>query len=546
MSNIFNVGSSALNALQRAISTTGNNIANVNTEGYSRQEVEFRSRTPYSMGGHQTGTGVEVSSIRRAYDQFLTADVQARTSSSAYHSLYATTAEQIDNLMADPTTSISSAMDQFFTSLEAVANSPTSQPERQVMLSEAQTLTNRFHYVEGRLSELAENLNEQMSVYVLDINQYTEDIAQLNQQISRLERVPGGSSPNDLLDQRDQAIEGLSELIRVDTRLQEDGTINVFTTAGYRLVSRHGAEVLSISSAPQPDGPVRVFVSGLGGSETEMTHSSSGGELGAALDVSMNVIDRTRRGVGLLAVGLTETFNSQHREGLTLELSAGGAFFSSITPAVTSSTLNSGTTEVSALVGDVSKMTGASYQIDYTDTSISITNLETGASQEIDGTSITLDGVTFNVSPFSNLTDGDRFLVEPTGRAAKSMAVAITNTSDIAAANRDGNVGDNRNILSLITLKDANNLKNGSQSVFDIYNNVVSTVAVETRSARANADTEQSLLRSVVDRRDGITGVNLEEEAANLIRYQQAYQAAAQIITTANDVFDTLLRAASR
>jgi flagellar hook-associated protein 1 FlgK len=126
------------------------------------------------------------------------------------------------------------------------------------------------------------------------------------------------------------------------------------------------------------------------------------------------------------------------------------------------------------------------------------------------------------------------------------MAVAITDTSDIAAANSGGNVGDNRNMLSLIALREANNLKDGTKSVYDIYNNAVSQVAVDTRSARANADTELSLLQSVTDRRDGLTGVNLEEEAANLIRYQQAYQAAAQIITAANDVFDTLLRATSR
>ena len=126
------------------------------------------------------------------------------------------------------------------------------------------------------------------------------------------------------------------------------------------------------------------------------------------------------------------------------------------------------------------------------------------------------------------------------------MAVAITDTSDIAAANSGGNVGDNRNMLSLIALRQANNLKDGTKSVYDIYNNAVSQVAVDTRSARANADTELSLLQSVTDRRDGLTGVNLEEEAANLIRYQQAYQAAAQIITTANDVFDTLIRATSR
>jgi flagellar hook-associated protein 1 FlgK len=545
MSDIFNLGASALNSLQRAISTTGNNIANANTDGYSRQEVEFASRTPNRIGGVTLGTGVEVSSIRRAYDQFLTQDVQARTSSSGYYSLYATTAEQIDNLMADPATSISSAMDQFFASMEAVANSPTSQPERQVMLSEAQTLATRFNYVDARLSELAENMNEQMSVFVVDINQYTQDIAQLNQQIARLERTPGGS-PNDLLDQRDQAVESLAKLVRVETRTQEDGSINVFMSSGHRLVSQSGAETLRLSAAVQPDGPVRVYISAPGGSDTELTESAFGGELGAALDVSNNVIDRARRDIGLLALGLTDTFNTQHKLGDTLNQVAGSDFFTAITPVTTASTLNSGTTTVSAVIDDATQLTGASYQIDYTDSAVTITNLATNVSQDINGTTISLDGLTFTVSPFSNQTDGDRFLVEPTGRAASAITVALSDTSDIAAANSGGNVGDNRNLLSLIALRDANSLKGGTQSVYDIYNNAVAQVAVDTRSARANADTEQSLLQSVTDRRDGITGVNLEEEAANLIRYQQAYQAAAQIITTANDVFDTLLRATSR
>ena len=545
MSNIFDIGSSALNSLQRAISTTGNNIANANTDGYSRQEVELASRTPNRIGGFTFGTGVEVSSVERAYDAFLTQDVRARTSSSSYFESYATTAGQVDNLMADPATSISAAMDRFFASMEAVANSPTSQAERQVMLSEAETLASRFNYVDARLSELAENSNEQMSVYVTDINQYAQDIAQLNVQIVRLEKTPGGS-PNDLLDQRDRAIESLAKLVRVDSRVQEDGSINVFTTSGHRLVSQSGAETLRLSPAQQPDGPVRLFVSAPGGADTEISNLSLGGELGAAIDVSLNVIDRARRDIGLLAVGLTETFNTQHEAGDTLNQVEGAEFFTSITPVATASPLNSGTTNVSAVIDDAIQLTGASYQIDYTDTVVTITNLSTNTTQEINGTTVSIDGLTFTVSPFSNLTDGDRFLVEPTGRAASSMAVAITDTSDIAAANSGGNVGDNRNMLSLINLRDANTLKDGTQSVYDIYNNAVSQVAVDTRSAGANADTELSLLQSVTDRRDGITGVNLEEEAANLIRYQQAYQAAAQIITTANDVFDTLLRATSR
>lgn len=545
MASIFDVGSSALNSLQRAISTTGNNIANVNTEGYSRQQVEFSSRTPDYIGGLALGTGVEVSAIRRAYDQFLTADVQARTSSSSYYNLYAGTAEQIDNLMADPATSITSAMDQFFASMEAVANSPSSQPERQVMLAEAQTLASRFNYVDSRLSELAKDMNQRMSVFVEDINRHLSDVAKLNEQIERLQRSAGGS-PNELLDQRDKTLEDLSKLMRIDVRAQSDGSINVFTTSGHRLVSPSGAESLRLSQGVQSDGPVQVFVSAAGGAEAEITERGIGGELGAAIDVSNNMIDRARRDIGLLALGLTDTFNIQHKSGSNLNQVEGGDFFSSILPVTTGSTLNSGTTSVTAAVDDVTQLTGASYRVDYTDSMVTVTNLATNETQEINGTTITLDGLTLTVSPLSNLTYGDRFIVEPTARAASAMSVAITDTSEIAAASLGGNVGDNRNMLTLIDLRDANNLRGGSQGVYDIYNNAVSQVAVDTRSARANAETEESLLASVVDQRASITGVNLEEEAANLIRYQQAYQAAAQIITTANDVFDTLLRATSR
>lgn len=544
MPSILDVGASALNSLQRAISTTGNNIANANTEGYSRQQVEFSSRTPDYIGGLALGTGVEISDIRRAYDQFLATDVQVRTSSSGYYSLYADTASRIDNLMADPATSIASAMDQFFASMEAVANSPNSQPERQVMLSEAQTLTNRFNYVDGRLSELAEDTNQRMGVFVEDINRNLRDIAELNTQISRIER--SGGTANDLLDRRDRALESLSKLMRVDVRPQEDGSLDLFSTSGHRLVSSIGAESLRLSQGIQADGPVKIYISSTGGAEVDITDRLIGGELGAAIDVSNNMIDRARREVGLLAIGLTDTFNTQHKAGDTLDGNAGGDFFNSLTPVTTPSILNSGSSSVSATVDDVTALTGDAYQVDYANGTVQLTNLSTGDTEEITGAVFTIDGVRFEVSPFSDVIDGDSFLVEPTGRAASSMSMALVDPSGIAAAPNGGNVGDNRNIQNLIALRDTNTLRSGTQSVYDIYSNAVSQVAVETRSALANAETEASLLQSVTDRRSSITGVNLEEEAANLIRYQQAYQAAAQIISVANDAFDTLLRAASR
>lgn len=545
MSNIFDVGSSALNSLQRAISTTGNNIANVNTDGYSRQLVEFSTRNPQYNGGFYLGSGVEVSSIHRAYDQFLTQDVRARTSSSGYYQLYASTASQVDDLMADPATSISSAMDDFFASMEAVANSPTTQPERQVMLSQAQTLAGRFNYVDARLSELAEDMNQRMAVFAVDINRHTSDIAQLNEQIRRIELSAGGPA-NDLLDHRDRVIEELSKLMRIDARPQDDGSIDLFTASGHRLVSGSEAETLRVTALPQSDGTASIYLSGPGGFETELSGFSLGGELGAAMDVSRDVIGQARRDIGLLAVGLTATFNTQHASGDTLSQEAGEDFFGSISPVVTNNILNSGTTTASAVIDDATALTGASYQIEYTASGITVTNLSTNETQDADGTEITLDGITLSFTAFDQAAVGDRFLVEPTARAAGSMSVVLTDTSGIAAAAAGASVGDNSNILSLIALRDADNLRGGSQSVYDVHNNAVASLAVDTRSAKANAETEQSLLSSVTDRRAGIVGVNLEEEASNLIRYQQAYQAAAQIITTANDVFDTLLRATSR
>ena len=138
--------------------------------------------------------------------------------------------------------------------------------------------------------------------------------------------------------------------------------------------------------------------------------------------------------------------------------------------------------------------------MDYTDSAVTITNLATNVSQDINGTTMSLDGLTFTVSPFSNQTDGDRFLIEPTGRAASAITVALSDTSDIAAANSGGNVGDNRNLLSLIALRDANSLKCGTQNVYDIYNNSVAQVTVDTRTTRAHAAPEHALLQSVPDR----------------------------------------------
>ena len=542
MASIYDVGSSALNSMQRAIATTGHNIANVNTEGYSRQEVLLGTRTPEKVGQVEIGTGVEVSNIRRAHDQFLMTDVQSRSSSNGYFQLYAKTAQNIDGLLADPSTGIAPAIDKFFAAMEAVAANPSSAPERQVMLSEAEMLAQRFNYVDTRLSEFAGELNTRMANMTDSINALAVDIAQLNESIVALSSGSRGT-PNDLLDRRDQAITDLSKLIGVQTATQEDGSINVMIGKGQRLVIGNNVEQLRMVLPAAQDGPSQLFLSVPSGAESEVTSKLTGGELGGVLDAGAKLINKARREVGLLAVGITETFNRQHSQGSDLSGDQGEAFFLNLGATVTGSRDNSGSLTVTANITQEQNLTGDGYSIRYDDAGIRLTNLTSGESQLVDAGVLELPGLTITIPEQIDGVSGDIFFVEPTLGAASSMGLALTDPSKIAAANFGSAVGDNRNMLSLIELRDAKTLKAGTRGYTSLYGSTLSSIAVETRSAVSNAETELSLLRSAEDRLEGIRGVNLDEEATNLIRYQQAYQAAAQVITVANEIFDTLLMA---
>ena len=200
--NNINIGGTGLRVASTGLNVTSHNVANVNTEGYSKQSVIFGARPPQDIGVGYLGSGTQIESIDRAFNQFLTSDVQTLTASNSFFQLYSTTAGRLDELLADPSTSLSEAMDQFFAAAEAVSNSPTSLPERQVMLSEAETLVQRFQYVVGRVDDVATELNSRIETSVAEINQLSENIAVLNREIANA-TARGTGVPNDLLDQRD-------------------------------------------------------------------------------------------------------------------------------------------------------------------------------------------------------------------------------------------------------------------------------------------------------------------------------------------------------
>ncbi len=638
MADLLNIGTSALLSLQRALTTTGQNIANVNTEGYSRQRVGFASLPPEATGAGFLGTGVTIDSISRSFDQFLAQDVRSRSSTSAGSSTLSALVSRIDGLLADSAVGVAPGIEGFFNALQDVANNPGSLPERQVLLGEANELASRFQALDGQLRSLDSEVSQRITTSVKDINSLAASIAALNEQITRATAQSGGQPPNDLLDARDQAINRLAEKIGVTTVTQEDGAVNILVGSGQALVV--GSSVTELQTFRDPFDASRVNV-GLSGaaSGVDIGRFLSGGELGAALSFRSGVLDSVRNELGLLATGISATFNAQHSLGMDLQGLPGGNFFRPLEPAVSGSAANTGTATVTASLADVSALTGADYRLSFDGSQWTLRNQQTGASQTGAGPTFSIDGVGISIG--GTAAAGDSFLIQPVAQGANLFAVAVGNPASIAVAspvrssvgsgnlgdaglaglavdnvaglplsgaisltfnpdalgagvpgydvsgiaggpiaydpatdsggvevtlgglrfelsgtpaagdtlgivnNTDG-TGDNRNGLALAALQTSRVLAGGTASYQDAYASLVADVAVRSRQASASADADSVLLQQAVSSRDSVQGVNLDEEAANLLRYQQAYQAAAQVISVAETVFQALLDATRR
>lgn len=638
MANVLNIGTSALLSLQRAIDTTGNNIANVNTEGYSRQRVEFAALPPRLTGAGFVGTGVTIGAITRSFNQFLAGDVLDRSSSAAGANTLADLSGRVDGILANPATGLAPAIDDFFAALQDVATNPGSVPERQVLLGEAEGLANRFQYLNDQFTSLDQEANIRINSSVQQINALASSIADMNDRIASETVRAGGQSPNDLLDARDQLITRLSEQIGVTTVPQSDGAVNVLIGSGQGLVVGSSASALETFPDPFDVSRLNVGVAGLA-VQSDIGRFLSGGELGAVLEFRADVLDGATTDLGLIATGLAATFNDQQALGLDLNGNFGGDFFRPLEPTVVNGTTNTGTGLASAVITDPVNLTGDEYRLSFDGTNYTLTNSTTNASTTGAGPTFSVDGVEITIA--GTPAAGDAFLIAPVAQGANLFEVAISDPLAFAAAspvrsstslanagsggiadlsvssvgslplggnivltfnpdalgagvpgfdvtgaaggpiaydpatqangidvtlgdlsfnvsgipvsgdsftienNLDGS-GDNRNALALAELQNERTLNGGTASYQDAYAALLADVAVSTRQASNAAAAESALLDQSRAALSGSQGVNLDEEAANLIRYQQAYQAAAQVIAVADEVFQTLLNATRR
>ena len=562
---MLDIAVSGLMAFQRSIETTSHNIANVNTEGYSRQRVELDARLPTYTGGGYVGSGVDITNIARSYDQFTIGQLRSSTSAFGEVDSFRSFAGQVDTLLADPSTGMEPALDGFFKAANDVANDPASITARNVMLSEAEGLSYRFSLVSGRFEEMRDQVNSDVKSMTETISSYTQAIADLNKDISTaLGKANGQQQPNDLLDERDLVLNKLSELVDISVIPQASGMVSVVMSNGQPLVM--DAQAYKLGTQGNEFDPTKLEIT-LIAEDTKpqvITNQLTGGKLSGTLRFRDEILDPAQQKLGSIANAIAMEFNAVHQQGYDLNGDLGEPFFKytgiNDVPAL-SVTTNTGTSTLTAAFGTNSgdldtsdyllKYDGANYTLTRMadDTVIPLTAAGSPAILTPTNATDALPGITLEIDSTPNADD--QFFIRPSYRAADNLAVNVTDPRKIAAAESlapDGVTvmpGDNRNMLKMADLMNKSSMFGSSTTFQEAYAQVVSKVGGLTHSANINATAQESLLEKATEARENISGVNLDEEAANLIKFQQAYQAAAQSISTASSLFDSLIGAVS-
>lgn len=623
-SDLIGIGTGALLAFQRALSTTGHNISNANTDGYTRQRTTLVTSEPLQFGSGYRGTGVQVGQIERVYNRFLDAQVNVADSELQRLTVFQSLASRMDRLLSDPASGLSNVMQQFFDAAGDVASDPGSITARDVLLGQAGLLAGRFNDIGRQLDDMQLQINDEIRLQAEEINGFAKSIAGLNNQISLA--TSAGITANDLLDRRDQLIQELSGRISIKTVAQQDGSLNVFIGSGQPLVT--GGMAGRLAGHPNSFNSAQLDI-GIenGNAIIDITSIVGGGRLGGLIQFRESALSPALNQTGLIAEAIAREVNRIQITGRDLNGATGVALFTEPGPEVMSSQYNTGTATMNATLGNLAGLTGSDYLLRY-DGSGQWTSTRLTDNQSITlNLPAVLDGLQLSITGTPAV--GDRFLVQPGRNAARQISVRNLNPSEIAAAlpirasinpaNRgsatasQGEVldpthpalltttrlvfadathyqidgagpllnyqsgspidvngwrvtlsgqpvagdeftvaattnasGDNRNILSLTNLQTASILQGGRQTLNGMYSTLIGTTGETARNSEQNRVAMQTVHEQAIAAREGVSGVNLDEEAASMIRYEQSYQAAARVISIANDLFDSLLLAIRR
>lgn len=651
MADALSIGVTGLRAFQNALNAVSHNIANVNTEGYSRQTVPFATGTPTLVNGQWGGSGVKSGAAVRQYESFVANQITVGNTTVEELDVFNTFASRLDDIYADPETGAAPVIQNFFDSLQALAADSGSAAARQLVLSDGASLADRFGQLNDRTEEIRDQVNDALQVAVNDLQSFAQGLADINDAIITATAQGGGVTPPDLLDQRDQIVNEIAKLTSVKTVEQDNGALNLFVGNGVALVI--GSQVAEIGTQPAKDDPgaLDIVVKQTASASPQIvTPFITGGKIGGLERFRNEILDPAQDQLGLTALGIAEQINAQHRLGMDLNGVLGGDFFQPMSGEALANSANNGNGAVTLTLDDSSHLTGDEYRLSYNGANYQLTRLSdnsllyTGA---LPATEAALGGQGFSLNLAAGVpVAGDSFLIRPTRNGARDIELALHDTDSIAAAgplitdpngdpsnagngrisqpqlvsttgnplsgwvspgdditltytaggfnavgggftgvnpvtpdaegvftlstelgnlsfslqgtpivgdtfeirlNLDaaGNapVADNRNAVLMAEMHNQKIMLGGKASFEGTFSKMVAMVGTETRQAEIAYTAQSGLLLQAQAAQAEVSGVNLDEEAANLLRYQQAYQAAAQVVTIAQNTFDALLAA---
>ncbi|GAK27328.1 MULTISPECIES: flagellar hook-associated protein FlgK [Serratia] len=546
MSNsLINTAMSGLNAAQVALSTVSNNISNYNVAGYNRQTAILAQNGGMSTMSGFIGNGVTVTSVNREYNQFITNQLRGAQSQAGAQNAYFEKISQIDNLLASKTNTLSTNMQDFFSNLENLVSNAGDDAARQTVLGKANGLVNQFNNTDKYLRDMDSGVNQQLSDSANQINSYSQQIAKLNDEITRL-RGSGGE-PNALLDQRDQLVTELNQVVGVQVMQQDGDAYTVSFANGLTLVQ--GSNAYQVEAVPSSGDPSRLTIGynrGNGVSEVPEGQITSGSVSGV-LKFRSESLDSARNQLGQLALAMADSFNQQHRAGFDLNGDAGTDFFSFGGGRVVDNSRNAGDAALSVSYTDTSKVKANDYRVEFDGSNWQVSrlpdNVKVNATAGVDATTgkptLSFDGLKVDID--GTAQKNDSFTVKPVSDVAGSLKVAITDSANIAAAGKDDSGrGDNENAKKLLDLQ-TKKLVDGKATFSGAYASMVSSVGNQTASAKVSATSQANIVKQLTIQQQSISGVNLDEEYGELLRFQQYYLANAQVIQTASSMFDALL-----
>ena len=444
MSDVLGVSISGLRVSQNAIRTTGHNIANANTDGYSRQTVDINSNQASYQGGFAMGNGSYTADIQRVVDNFVIGQIRADTSLSSELNTFNEFISQVDDLFANQATGLTAGLESFFSAMQNVADDPSSITSRQLVLSEADLLTDRFTTIYGRLDSVQDNINTNIRAGVTTINNYVQQIADINQSLSENFYNGSSGSPNDLLDERDEALRQLSEMISINVTTQESNMVNVALPNGIQLVLGTTVTPIELGTNEFDVSQPEIYLSNSSITQP-VTNLFTGGEMGALLDFQNNVLNPSVNEMGRLAMALSAEMNDLQQRGVTLNNQFGENLFEDINGEtqsflrVTGSNTNQTEDQVISLsITDTRALSISDYEFSMNGagTAYRITRLSDG--QEVSSgalptlpASITFDGVSLDITS-GTFSGNDSFLIKPTQFGARDIAVQALLPEDLA------------------------------------------------------------------------------------------------------------------